>query len=649
MMASLTPALLREHRWSYAGLAALLVAASTVVGSSLILFAAASTSDIDVSGLGANEAAKLIGLAENGRFISAFMAVLGAFVAVLLAAQTIHFVVDGRRRELALFRLTGASPSQTARMILTESALVGAACSVVGVLLAIPLAPHYAAILSGQNNWPASLPVAVRPSAVISCVVVMTLVSLAGALLAARRIGREAPVDAVRAVANMRRNMPPSRWVLAGASLAVITLLVLLPPQRLNQQISAAGVGAGAVLLAVALAPVIVPSIARACGGLVTLIAPGAGLVAREHSAHDARRTAALATPIIVLLGLGSVFGMMAQTGRSEKALGLEALTHTDAVVEFTALEPRPGVLREAASLPETSAITQVKRADDWAWGEAGMPADDYPQLVGITPDTFTHFVPARFLAGTIDDISGSDVAALAGVGDVGDTFDLVAPGGASVTVRVSAVVEPTSFVYGTFLVDAEGPPFGFGPTADTWLVEAAEGTGASRLVEALEHVVSPGQALAHGEWVGDTVARSVASQRATILTIVGGAGILALFALAQSTLASVRERRAELELLTKLGARSRSVVGSVVIESGITALTGGLLATGVAGLVYLRMANALTALGPGLAPVVPVGLLGAVLTACVAVSVLSAALGALLALRTIRRTRSWLPHCRDA
>lgn len=648
MTAVLAPAMLREHRVTYAGLAAVLIAASAVVGSSLILFAAASTGDIDVSGLGANAAAKLIGLAENGRFISAFMAVLGAFVAVLLAAQTMTFVVDGRRRELGLFRLAGASPWQTARMILTESALLGVACSIVGVLLAMPLAPLYASVLSAQNNWPPSLQVVVRPSAVIWCVVVMTLVALAGALLAARRIGRAAPIEAVRAVANVRRNMPPSRWVFAGVGLAAIGLFLLLPPERLNQQIAAAGVGAGTVLLAAALAPVIVPGVARACGGLVSLVAPGAGLVAREHAAHDARRTAALATPIIVLLGLGSVFGMMAQTGRSEKALGLEALTHTDAVVEFTAHEPGPDVLREAASLPETAAITQVKRADDWAWGEAGMPADDYPQLVGITPDTFTHFVPAQFLAGTIDDISGTDVAVLAGGGDIGDTVALggtfalgdsvalLAPGGALVTVRVAAVVEPTSFVYGTFLVDAEGMPLGLGPTADTWLVEAAEGAGASRLVGALEPVVSPSQALEHGAWVDDTVARSVTSQQATILTIVGGAAILALFALAQSTLASVRERRDELELLTKLGARSRSVVGSVVVESGITALTGGLLAAAVAGLVYLRMATALAAVGSGLAPVVPVGLLGAVLAACIAVSALSAAVGALLALRRL-------------
>lgn len=636
MTAVLTPAMLREHRVTYAGLAAVLIAASAVVGSSLILFAAASTGDIDVSGLGANAAAKLIGLAENGRFISAFMGVLGTFVGVLLAAQTMTFVVDGRRRELGLFRLAGASPWQTARMILTESALLGLACSIVGVLLAIPLARPYASVLSAQNNWPPSLQVVVRPSAVISCVVVMTLVALAGALLAARRIGRAAPIEAVRAVANVRRNMPPSRWGFAGVGLAAIGLFLLLPPERLNQQISAAGVGAGAVLLAAALAPVIVPGVARACGGLVSLVAPGAGLVAREHAAHDARRTAALATPIIVLLGLGSVFGMMAQTGRSEKALGLEALTHTDAVVEFTAHEPGPDVLREAASLPETAAITQVKRADDWAWGEAGMPADDYPQLVGITPDTFTHFVPAQFLAGTIDDISGTDVAVLAGGGDIGDTFVLLAPGRALVTVRVAAVVEPTSFVYGTFLVDAEGLPLGLGPTADTWLVEAAEGAGASRLVGALEPVVSPSQALEHGAWVDDTVARSVTSQQATILTIVGGAAILALFALAQSTLASVRERRDELELLTKLGARSRSVVGSVVVESGITALTGGLLAAAVAGLVYLRMATALAAVGSGLAPVVPVGLLGAVLAACIAVSALSAAVGALLALRRL-------------
>lgn len=636
MTGGLTGAMLREHRWSYAGLALVLVAASTVVGSSFILFEAARTTDIEVSGFGTNEAAKLLVLAQNGRFISSFMAILGSFVAVLLVSQTMSFVVDGRRRELALLRLAGASPGQVTGMVLKESTILAVACSIAGALLSLLLAEPYAEILSRQNNWPQQLPVTVHVTALFWCVVVITLVSVAGAFAAARRIGRTAPIDAVRAVTSVRRAMPLMRWVFAGVGLAAVVVFLLLPPQTLNYQITTAGVGAGAVLLVSVVAPVIVPAIARVFGGAIMLIAPGAGLVAREHTAHDARRTAALAAPIIILLGLGSVFGMMAQTGRSEMALGLDALTHTDVVAEFTH-EPESDVFRSVVELPEVQAATQVQRADDWAWNEPDMPADDYPQLMGINPETFTHFVPAKFESGGIDDVSGMDVAVMTGVGEIGDTFQLEAPDGTPVTVDVVAIVESTSFIYGTFLIDLDGLNLGAGATEDTWLIEAASGTDVSSLVTTLEDIVPSGHAFTHQAWVEQSVVRSVASQQAAILTIVGGAAILASFSLAQSTLASVHGRRNELELLTKLGARQRSVVGSIVIESGITTVTASILAIAVTGLVYTRMATALHAFNPALSPIIPTDILALILAACVAVSVASAAVGASRALKRIR------------
>lgn len=639
MTGGLTGAMLREHRWPYAGLAVILVAASTVVGSSFILFEAARTTDIDVSGLGANEAAKLIVLAKNGRFISSFMAVLGSFVAVLLVSQTMSFVVDGRRRELALLRLAGASPRQITGMVLKESALLAFACSIVGALLSLPLAAPYAEILSRQNNWPQGFPVTVHITALFWCVVVMTLVSVAGAFTAAQRIGRTAPIDAVRAVTLVRRAMPLMRWALAGIGLASVIVFLLLPPQSLNYQITTAGVGAGAVLMVSAVAPVIVPAIARLFGGVITLIAPGAGLVAREHTVHDARRTAALATPIIILLGLGSMFGMMAQTGRSELALGLDTLTHTDVVVEFTH-GPDSNLFQSVGDPPEVQAATQIQRADDWAWNEPDMPVDDYPQLMGINPDTFTHFVPVKFESGSIDDVTGTNVAVLTGVGEIGDTFELKAPDGTPVTIHIVAVVESTSFTYGTFLVDLNGLTLNAGATADTWLIESASGASVSSLVTTLENIALSGHAFTHHAWVEQAVARSVESQQAAILTIVGGAAILALFSLVQSTLASVRARQDELELLTKIGARQRSVVGSIVVESGIIAVTASILAIAVTGLVYTRMATALHTFDPALSPMIPTEILAVILAACVSVSFISAAMGASLTLNRIRILR---------
>lgn len=633
MRRGLTWNMLREHRWSYVGLAVVLVASSALVGSSFLLFAAAQEGGLDVSGHTANQTAKMLGLVGNGRFISGLMAALGAFVAVFLVSQTMSFVVEGRRRELALLRLAGASPRQLTNMVLGESVVLGLVCSLIGAALSLPLVGPYADLLSRQSNWPPGFAVSIHFSALVWCVIVMTVVSVAGAFGAARRIGRTPPIDAVRAVTATQKRMPLSRWIFTGIGLIAVVVFMALPAQSVNYQLTTTAVGGGSVLLVSALAPIVVPVIARTLGGALILIAPGAGLVAREHAVHDARRTAALATPIIILLGLGAVFGMMAQTGRSENALGLRELTNTHAVAEFTALQPDHDAFRQAQLLPEVGAITRVQRADDWAWNEPDMPPIDFPKLMGVDPSTFTHFVPAQFEAGSIDDITGLDVAVIAGRAAIGDTLHLEAPNGASVAVHVVAIVDSSSFLYGSFLVDQNTFPLCFGLIKDTWLVEPSHGVSDDQLLAAIDTVGPSAQATTHAIWVAQSVAGTVANQQATILTIIGGAALLAIFSLAQSTLASVRGRRDELELLTRIGARRRSVLASIIVESAITAATAAILAIAVTALVYARMSTALHTLDAALSPIVPIGILALVLTACIATGAVSAAMGASLAL----------------
>lgn len=633
MRRGLTWNMLREHRWSYVGLAVVLVASSALVGSSFLLFAAAQGGGLDISGLTANQAAKMLGLVVNGRFVSGLMAALGAFVAVFLVSQAISFVVEGRRRELALLRLAGAAPRQLTNMVLRESLILGVVCSLIGALLSLLLVGLYADLLSRQSNWPPGFAVTIHFRALVWCVIVMTFVSVAGASGAARRIGRTPPIDAVRAVTVTQEKMPLARWIFAGIGLIAVVVFMALPAQSVNYQLTTAAVGGSAVLLVSALAPIIVPAIARSLGGALTLIAPGAGLVAREHTVHDARRTAALATPIIILLGLGAVFGMMAQTGRSENALGLRALTNTHAIAEFTGLQADHDAFTLAQALPEVGAITRVQRADDWAWNEPDMPPGDFPKLMGIDPATFTHFVPAQFEAGSIDDITGTDVAAIAGRAAIGDTLHLEAPDGAAVEAHVVAIVESSSFLYGSFLIDQNTFPLNSGLIEATWLMESSSGVSDDQLIAAINSVDPSAQATPHAIWVDQSVAGTVENQQATILTIIGGAALLAIFSLAQSTLASVRGRRDELELLTRIGARLRSVLASIIVESAITAATAAILAIAVTVLVYARMSTALHSLDAALSPIVPIDILVLVLIACIATGAISAAAGTSLAL----------------
>lgn len=631
--------MLREHRWSYVGLAVVLFASSVLVGSSLTLVQSAQAGRVDLTGLSANQSAELLGLAGSGRFISGLMAGLGVFVAVLLVSQTMSFVVEGRRRELALLRLTGASPRQVTGMVLRESVILGLVCSAVGALASLPLAGPYAELLTKQDNWPPGVPVGVHLSALVWCVVLMTLVSVVGAFTAARRIGRTPPIEAVQSVSAVPRLMPPIRWVVAGLGAIAVVVFLLLPPQSVNFQLSTAAVGGGAVLLVSALAPLVVPSIARLLGGALTVVAPGAALVARERTVHDARRSAALATPIILLLGLGAVFGTIAQTGRAESAQGLREITHAHAVAERGSEQAQPSQAPEhdgmsgTKELAEIGAITRIQRAGDWSWNEPAMAPESWLSIMGIDPATFTHFVPAQVKQGSLADVRGRNVAAISGTANIGDSLHLTTPGGTDLTVKVVATVESTSFIYGSLLLDQRELNRDPGATMDTWLAEPAAGVTDEQLVAALRQAAPAVQVMTGEEWIEHSVSQSVAKQQAAIFTIIGGAALLAVFSLAQSTLASVRERRRELELLTRIGARRRSAMASIVIESAITAATAAILAIAVTVLVYARMNTALLGMGSAISPIVPVGILAAVLLICVLTSTGSSAVGAALAL----------------
>ena len=635
-LAGIVLEMLWEHRWAYAGLAILLIAASALVGASFLLMAGAGAAAdaVDTAGMTRNEAARLLQSLDDGRIMGGYLAALGAFVAVLLVSQTMSFVVEGRRRELALLRLAGATPRQVTGIVLAESAVLGLLCSILGSLLSLALTGPYTELLVRSGNWPPGVQVDLRPGALAWCVAAMTLVAVVGAYGAARRIGRAAPVEAVRHVASARRRMPPARWVLAGLGLAVVAVFLTIPAGGVSYPGAILPLGAGAVLLVTALVPVLVPLVAGTFGRLLSLAAPGAGLVARERTAHAERRATALATPIVVVLGLGAVFGMLAQTGRAEAGQGLRELTHVGAVAEASGSDAGDEALEAARRAPEAASITRVQRTESWSWAEDSMPRESLLQLMGVEPATAERFIPLEFDAGSIEDVRGTDVAAITGSAQLGEILHLESPDGNRTAVRVVATVaEPTSFIKGDLLVDQTGLQLGAGDTEDTWLAEPAAGTTDEELAGALEEAASSARTATFEEWAEDGVSRSVAEQRVAILMLLGGAGLLAACALAQSTLTSVRERREEFRLLARIGASRRSVLGSIIGESAIIAAAAAILAVGVVALVRFRMGAVLEAQGSGVPALMPYGILALVLLACVAVSIGSAALGGTLAL----------------
>ena len=627
--------MLREHRWSYASLAVILVVASTVVGSAFALVSSARENAVDSTGLTtANQLALQINEVDSGRSTSTYIVVLAVFAATFLVSQSVSFIVDGRRRELALLRLSGASRGQVARMVLVETTILGIACSLLGAVLAAPLVGPYSEILAGQNNWPRDMPATVHASSIAWCVILMTAVSVVGAMGPAVRIGRTPPIDAVRTVTSTRRRMSTMRWVFASIGLLVIVTFFAAPVQSVNFQFSTLMIGGGAILAAATLAPIIVPFIAWLIGGMGVLLAPGPGLVAREHAKYSARQTAALASPVILLVGLAAVFGTLAQTARETSSVALRDLTNVHSVVEYDLQNPGDGSYATAQNLPEVGSMTRVQRTKAWSWDEPDVPANWILSLMVINPMTFSTFVPTDVTSGDLKDVRGRDVAVLTGMAELGDRLNLVAPDGSAITVRVVATVQTNRFVHGSILIDREGLGSSVEPSEEIWLAEPAEGIADAELTSALRLAAPSSQVLPHASWVEKTITDDIEDQYAATMMIIGGAAILTLVSLALSSFAAVRDRRRDLELLNMIGATRQAAITSTTVGSAIGAVAGALLALAITALVHIRMSSALHTINPELSAIVPVNILLPVLVLCVVTSIGATAVGTSLALR---------------
>jgi putative ABC transport system permease protein len=133
--------------------------------------------------------------------VAAMAAGLAVFVSTFVIASTFAFSVAQRLRELALFRLVGATPKQVRRMIYIEALVVGVVASGLGsiagwlgapfvahVLIALHLAPEGFEL--GSALWPPLVAFAIGLS-----------VALLGVRAAARRASRIRAIAALREAA----------------------------------------------------------------------------------------------------------------------------------------------------------------------------------------------------------------------------------------------------------------------------------------------------------------------------------------------------------------------------------------------------------------------------------------------------------------
>jgi putative ABC transport system permease protein len=305
--------------------------------------------------------------ASTGDFTAttALIAAVALFAGAFLIFNTLSMTVVERVRELGLLRAAGATRGQLTIYILLQASVIGVVGSAIGLLAGGALAAGIALWMGSVGPVPIGGPVIAVDDAVAALAVGLG-VTLAAAIEPARRAGRVAPVEALRA-----RLDPPTarrarlRWLVAVfATVGVLGLLIW--PRAAGEAAMLRAFGVYAVLLVAALVvPLVLPLLARIAGVPFLLLSRLEERLARASVLRDRARAALTVGALTVGLAMVVALGGVGQHARAAAGAWIADVVPGDLVV--TSIFPRAvdeGIDETLSVLPGIASVSPIATVD---------------------------------------------------------------------------------------------------------------------------------------------------------------------------------------------------------------------------------------------------------------------------------------------
>lgn len=399
--------------------------------------------------------------------------------------------------------------------------------------------------------------------------------------------------------------MTPGRWIFglvtfSGALFMLVEPVVAAPAAALGRKHYLPATMLLLVAIAL-LAPLVVPPLARLLGTLT-------GLLARQAALTAARRTAAMAAPVLLTAGLAG--GVLTVTATIDAAKSAER----EGLAVSSELGLDPDAVARVRAVPGVASVNVVRPTVVYA-------ADDDAAVVRHTARAVDRVTGVPVLAGDPSALDDQSIVVDAEFGwSVGEHVQVWLADGSPRSFRVVAVVREGVGGNGAFL---SGRHAG---TAVASRVEVSVAPWASRaeVSRAIEAAVRGRGELA-------TTRTSRRAQTLGLQVILGLATVLAVLSIVGTTLMAARDRRGESELLGLAGATPLQVVRAVCAEALLVSALGLVLAAAATVLSSAALWLCLWQLTGGPLPVVvPWGPVTTVAAVCVGVTVVSALVPAL-------------------
>lgn len=574
-----------------------------------------------------NESAIQEGLGFFTTFLLVFAGV-ALFVGAFIIVNTFSMLIGQRARELALLRALGASGRQVLTSVLVEAAAVGVVGSVLGMGLGVLVAHGAKLALRGLLGVDIGTSLPVTPATLAISLVVGTVVTVAAAVLPARRAAATAPVaamrgDAVIAPRGLRRRGLLGALLLVGGA---CVLLAAVTRADVPWVAAAAGALAATVGMLVA-APWFARPIVRVIVWPLTVVAGVVARLARQNALRVPRRTAATASALMV--GLALVAGISVLAG-SVKASVTEGVTNeltSDYVLSGGVSTVPASVAPAAAALPGVASVAAISTV---AVRIGGFSTD---AAAGSAPDVAENFVVAMD-QGRLSDLGGDVVLVdRTTATDNGWAIGDVLPATVGTLVDQDLVVGgiyDDSQAFGSHLILDRGLYQDAVPLAQQVdrqvFVRAAPGADLAQLHEQLVTIVRPYLVVSVQDSAefADAEGSAIDNLLNLLYVLLLFSVVIAVLGIVNTLALSVLERTREIGLLRAIGLRRRQLAGMITIEAIATAVFGAVLGTllgvglGVA-LQHGLRSQGLNTLG------IPWGLVAAMLAASVVVGVLAA------------------------
>lgn len=515
-------------------------------------------------------------------------------------------------------------------MIVRETLKVAVPASLLGGLLSLGLGTLLHRFMADQGVLPQGLGLALGPLPVVGTLALTVLTAVGSAWLAARRVSRIRPAQAVSETSAEPTRLP--RWrVITGLVLLVVGLASAGTAFAFGGQVATAAMG-GLVLSLIWAAALLGPSIAR--GGIVVLspvmrlLFPVPGRLATDTATAAAVRLASVITPIALALSFGASQLFVQTTAvnatRTQAAAGL----HADQVL----VSNGPGVPRAMYRAVERTAgpgtVTAVKRTTvvmSVAAQLQSLPTQGVKgALSNLDPDV---------KAGLLKGLHGKNTVALssnvASAAEVGSTVSLWLGDGTVIRPEVVAVYDRGQ---------------GFGDVLLPHDVVAAHVTdaghddyllvkGAAGLRPVLDRF--PGTRATSAGQYSAALTEKARQEGLPGLFAVAAISLFTLIGVVTTLAVATASRRRELALLRLIGATRGQVLAMLRLETCLVLGTGTAVSSLVAAVTLLTFGGAVTGLSAlSVSPSVCVAALGTVFLSGTAAVMLPAR-------RLLRRRRS--------